>query len=140
MKIVLALLLFLAVPLMGVADGLATGVCVLEMSQYESLMEPIGDITKVPSGDLWAASIKTHFMGKAPDKTVGLEFLHDGKTYRLYVTELEGKTLYAVLNITDQAKEILVASGDIAKGREVKETVAGEPFVVVVRTGNFLRK
>lgn len=140
MKVISALILFLAIPLIGLADGLATSVCVLEKVQFDKVVNITGDITKVASGDLWASSLKTGFMGESPDRTLRLEFSQEGKRFNLHVTELKGKTLYAILNITDKAKETLVASGEIAKGREVKEAVAGEPFVVVIRTGNFLKK
>ena len=140
MKATLALILSLAVPLSGLADGLATSVCVLEQGQFDNLVKGAGDITKVASGDLWAASLKTGFIGKAPDKAVRLEFSHEGRLFRLHAAEQEGRTLYAVLNITDKANEILAAAGEIARGSEVKEGVGGERLVVVVRTGNFLKK
>jgi hypothetical protein len=135
-----ALVLCLALPLAAFADGLATSICVLEENQFANLVRKEGDITRVAIGDVWNSSLKTHIIGKAPDKTANLEFAQGGKQFRLWATEMEDKTIYAILNITDKAREILVASGEIAKGKETKETVIGEPFVVVVRTGNFLKQ
>ena len=135
----LTLILLLAIPYMACADGMATSVCVMDKVQFDKLVQSTGNVAKVDIRVLWSSSLTTG-MSKAPDKVVKLEFACQGKQFRLHVTELENKTLYAILNVTEKTNERLVASGEIPKGREVKETVDGEPFVVVVRTGNFLKK
>ena len=140
MRFLCACVFCLVLPAAALADGLATRVCVLEKSRFDNLIKSAEGISKVPNGDLWAASVGTgHLVGKPPNRFVSFEFSWQGKRFKLHATGLVGKTLYAIVDITDKKNEKLVASGMILAGQESAENTDGEPFCVVVRSGNFLQ-
>lgn len=140
MKVITILILCLVLPIVASADGLATIVCVLDNLKFNKLVNSSGDIAKVDSRDIRSASLKTGFLSKAPDRFIRLEFKKEGRQLSLHVTQQDDMTIYAILDITKGITERLIVAGQIATGREVAESINGEPLIVVLRTGNFLKQ
>jgi len=137
MKTMTAFLLAVVLPSAAFADGLSTSVSVLTTPQYENFLKAAGDTAEVGTGDLWTSAIHNAYLGKSGQRTLSTGFVHEGRRYELLFTVLHGKALYSILDVTERDNRRLVAAGEIKAGREAKEDVSGEPFVVVSRTGNF---
>ena len=139
-KMIAALLML--IPAAVLADAMATCITIFDAETFRE-MTATNTIDRVADGDLFTKSLLRgcYFGGKNGDD-VATDFKWGGKEYRLLVRRAETKTIYAVLLArTDQPPQVL-AVGDIDRvplSKEVKDNSKGDPFVVVVRSGNYLR-
>jgi hypothetical protein len=139
--IIVALLVLM--PMTVFADALATRLAVFDAATLRT-MTTTGDVSKVADGDLFTKSIfHTYFgsKGKGKDDVTG-DFTWDKKEYRVLVGRRKTKTIYTILLITADQPTQVVAVGEIHRlplTKEIKDDAKGDPFVVVVRSGNYAR-
>ena len=135
-----AAILFL-IPSVAFGDALATSICVLPTATAEELIKESGSIQKVTTRQLWDSSLYRGFIGYRARSTVSVGFKSADQELRLLATRLkEGKVLYSIRGATASEKDVLIGAGVILSGQEIKKNTDDEPFVVVLRVGNFLRK
>lgn len=134
-KITLFVLLITSI---AFADGLATRIAVLEKSKYDELISKNDANSKIPEKMLWVNSLWQNYIGDKPDCAQSGKFIHNEKTYRIFVTRRNKNFIYSIIDITDEKKEKLVSTGEIELNKEVKAKIDDEdPFVVVIRRGNY---
>ena len=139
MKILCATVLML-LPSLAFGDALATSICVLTKSEVDSLIKESGSIRKVATQQLWKQSIYREYIGGKATSSVSAEFKNGDRSLRLLATRLnKGKVLYSICDVSTPDKEMLVGAGTILSG-EIKKNTDDEPFVVVLRVGNFVAR
>ena len=138
----LCLLVCLLAPGAIYADAMATSVCVIEKPKFEALLKEAGTVDKIPTGKLWPAG----FCGYLQPDNINQQFDRDGIRYQLLAARRESGTIYSLSVLpTDKAvpdKSLpaqLLCVGIIPPGDGVKKDWGADPFVIVLRSGNFLQ-
>lgn len=142
MRRTIMLTLLLLMPAAGFADALATCVAVFDGATYRAVTGG-NDVARVTDGDLFTKSIFHGYFGSKEPGTdeVVADFSWQDKQYRLLTRRLERKTIYTILLVRVDKPTQVVAVGEIQRvplSREVKDDPKTDPFVVVVRTGNYV--
>ncbi len=137
MKWTAFLLAVLLLPLIAIADGLATSICVLDTPAYERLVKEFGDTAKIPTDVLWKAAVHREFLKDSCDTT----FKREGESYRLLASRhgTQGQTIYSISQEVEGKASHLVCVGTVGTN-EAKKDLADDPFVVILREGNFLKQ
>jgi len=137
-RIIAALLVLM--PAAVFADAMATCITVFDAATFRD-MTATNAIGQVADGDLFTKSIFHDYFGAKGKDDVSADFTWDGKQYRLLVGRRETKTIYTVLLMTANQPTQVVAVGEIQRlplPKEIKNDPKGDPFVVVIRSGNYL--
>ena len=140
MKPQIVALLLMVFPVAVFADAMATCVTVFDAATFRTLTAT-NAIGQVRDGDLFTKSVFCSFFGskgQGKDDVSG-DYTWDKKQYRLLIGRREGKTIYTVLLITENQSTQIVAVGEILS-KQTKDDPKGDPFVVVIRGGNYLKQ
>ena len=138
-KVVAALLMLM--PTAVFADAMATAITVFDANTFKAITAT-HTIGQVADGVLFAKSVFHGYFGAHGKDDVVADFTWDRKPYRLIIGRREAKMIYTVLLMTANQPAQVVAVGEIQRvpvSKEVKDDPKGDPFVVVVRSGNYLK-
>jgi hypothetical protein len=139
MKELTIVVLLALMPAVVLADAMATCIAVFDAGTYRAITAT-NSAGKVAEGDLYTKSVFHGYFGSRGQgkDDVSADFTWDKRQYRLLIGRRETKTIYSVtLTMTNQAPK-LVAVGEITNGAEARGDAKGDPFVVVIRDGNYL--
>ena len=149
MKWIVGLLTLLAVSLPAVADAPATKMSVLGKAALEKLVQAHGSVEKIPTGELWAAETYGDYL---PDRAT-VSFRSADKSYQLLVWRQKERLIYSITQNDKGSEPRLVCIGEIGDKEDlrseerfspivtaVKKDWNKDPFVVVLRSGNFAKQ
>ena len=134
MKWTAFLFAILLLPIFALADAGATSICVLDTPTYEKLLKEYGETAKIPTGELWAAAVHRGFIKESYDST----FKREDHSYRLLAARQGTQVIYSVSEGEEKLSRLLCV-GTVGLD-EAKKDRGSDPYVVVLRTGNFLLK
>ena len=136
--LMIAVLLVL-MPAVVLADAMATCIAVFDAGTYRAITAT-NNAGKVAEGDLFAKSAFHGYFGSRGQgkDDVSVDFTWDKRQYRLLIGRRETKTIYSIMLTMPNQGPQLVAVGEITKGAEARADAKGDPFVVVIRDGNYL--
>jgi len=120
------------------ADGMATMAFVFERSDFDKMLKSSGEVAKIPSEKL-SASIASASIGR-PQNAIRIDFDYAGVSYSLLAGCKDGVVLYSIFELSKAGRSKLVVSGLVEEGKQVKAELGLDPFVLIARTGNFLKK
>jgi hypothetical protein len=134
--IIVALAVFLA-PICVFGDHRATVITVFDDATYKEMVGT-NTVKSVSERDLFSKTLLrgAYFPTKGDD--VAATFEHKETKYRLLISRSDTRTIYSIAK--DGTIPQVVAVGEISRGDLSKKAPVGDPFVVVIRGGNYLRK
>ena len=136
MRTIIVALAVLFAPICVFGDHRATVITVFDDATYKDMVGT-NTVTSVSERDLFS---KTLLLGYFPTKgdDVAATFEHKETKYRLLISRSDTRTIYSIAK--DGRIPQVVAVGEISRGDLSKKAPAGDPFVVVIRGGNYLLK
>lgn len=137
MKRVIIVLACSFLTLSALADHPATVITVFDAATYRNM---VGDKSAkaISERELFSKTLLRGSYFPAKGDHVTATFEYKKTQYQLLISRSDTRTIYSIAE--DGTTPRVIAVGEITKGEQSKRDPTGDPFVVVIRGGNYLRK